>query len=426
MPFVPLKLEDLQVGLYIKLECSWWNHPFAKNKFKVSSQQEIATIRGIRKAQLFYDPDLSDPEATPKNQVGQSSQATEKQEQVQPTACTPEIPSPKPPEELREEQIQACKQHSEEIQSADYLYHQLFAQTKIGMKRIGDGHVGGLKSVDQVTQSLKEVVAKKSSSTALIDVLGSTDTEDAFIAHSLNISILSMILGREFGLGEEDMHALGMGVLLHDFGKQNWPSGLRSKRTGLTKMEHHEWLRHPEYGKEAMERFTGFPPSSVEVIYQHHERLNGTGFPLGLKGEEISLLAKIVMVVDEYYHLCHQADLSKSLTPSEALSHLYNNGQVAEKDRLSEEVIIALVRVLGVYPPGSVVKLSDGSLGLVTSVNFEDRTKPQVMVCAPEQPKEEAMVVDLAQEVITIVQSLHSRDLPKEIQEYFFATRLAS
>jgi len=131
VPFVPLKLEDLQVGLYIKLECSWWNHPFAKNKFKVSSQQEIATIRGIRKAQLFYDPDLSDPEATPENQVGQSSKATEKQEQVQPTSCTSEIPSPKSPEELREEQIQACRQHSEEIQRADYLYHQLFAQTKI-------------------------------------------------------------------------------------------------------------------------------------------------------------------------------------------------------------------------------------------------------------------------------------------------------
>ena len=132
------------------------------------------------------------------------------------------------------------------------------------------------------------------------------------------------------------------------------------------------------------------------------------------------------MVVDEYNHLCHQADLSKSLTPSEALSDLYNDGHVAQRDRLSEEIIVALVRVLGVYPPGSVVKLSNGSLGLVTSVNFEDRTKPQVMVCTPEQPKEEAMVVDLAQEVITIVQSLHSRDLPKEIQEYFFATRLAS
>lgn len=447
MAFIPIKVDELRIGLYIKLECSWWNHPFAKNKFKITSPKEIKTIKGIRKVQLFYDPDLSDPE---EEEVVEQSQSVS-------TAVTPE-PSQeeldRKREETRLEQIDACEKHTAEIQKAAYLYQQVLAQTKIAMKRISDGHAAGIKSADQVVSSLIHSLNIPSASMAIIDILTSSEADDPFLAHALNVCIVSILVGKEYDLVEDELYALGLGALLHDIGKQNFPSMLRTKRTGLTKGEQQEWFKHPEVGKNAAKRFPALPQSTVQAIHQHHERLNGSGFPLGLKGEEISTFAKIVMAADEYDHLCHQSDPSKSLTPAEALSHLYDhyvvnklmsicdtiNGLMDETDgstngeegdpkdqaELSEEVIAVMVRALGVYPPGSLVELTNGTVGLVTGVNSDERTKPCVMICAPNIPRTQARVVDLTQvDDLAIVHSIRPQHLPKEIQDYIYSGRPA-
>lgn len=422
MAFVALAPEDLRIGLYIKLECSWWNHPFAKSKFKITSQKEISTLRAIRKGKLFYDPDLSDSEPT---QLTQN--VPDHSDEVSDTDSRPssEVAEQKSSEEIRQERIHACRMHSAELEKAGFLYQQALSQTKIALKRINDGHAGGLKSAHQVVKSVGEALKHKDTAMAIIDVVSSTDSEERFVAHSLNVGILSMVVGQELGVQEEDLLILGVGALLHDIGKAHLPAGLRSKHVGLTPQERQEWLRHPKLGKETVERFTAFPAAGVDIVYQHQERLNGTGFPRGLAGNQISFFAKIVMVVDEYDNLCNQADVEKNLTPAEALSYLYQDGKVQEKGEFSEDVIIALVRVLGVYPPGTVVELDNGRYGLVTGVNFEDRTKPRIMLWTPDFPKEDAMVIDLAEEECVIVHSLHPRQLPQTAQEYFFSSRVA-
>ena len=455
MPFVPLKPEELRVGLYVKLECSWWNHPFAKNKFKVTSQKEINTIKGIKKLQLFYDPELSDSspeESTPDDSldISKSQSTGPTQEDLQ-----------REQEEIRQEQIQACSEHTTELQKASYLYQQVLAQTKIAMKRISDGHSAGIKSVEQVLSTLLHSLGDSGKSMAIIDILSSYETDDPFITHALNVCIVSILVGKEFQLEEDELYALGLAGLLHDIGKQNFPTMLRMKRTGLARNEQQEWVKHSEMGKTAVARFSAIPESTVQAILQHHERLDGSGFPLGLVGDDISLFAKIVMVADEYDHLCHQSDHAKSLTPAEALSYLYDHyvvdklmslsdtinamldagddgansvvhgqengvGQVANQSELSEEVIAFMVRALGVYPPGSLVELTNGSVGLVTSINSTERTKPSVMICSPEIPRKEARVIDLTKvDDISVVHSIRPQHLPKEIQEYIFSGRSA-
>jgi hypothetical protein len=168
------------------------------------------------------------------------------------------------------------------------------------------------------------------------------------------------------------------------------------------------------------------------------------------------------MVADEYDHLCHQADQSKSLTPAEALSRLYDhyimknlmtvrdridgmmnenvlepnvagtpvegNGTgehtIQDKAEFSEEIVVSMVRALGVYPPGSLVELTNGSMGLVTGVNSEERTKPCVMVCFPGVPRKEARIIDLTHDdQLSIVQNIRPQHLPQDVHEYFFSNR---
>jgi len=299
---------------------------------------------------------------------------------------------------------------------------------------------------------------------AMIDILASSQADDPFMAHALNVCIVSLLVGKEYHLEDDELHALGLAGLLHDLGKQNFPTMLRMKRSGLTKGEQQEWLGHPDLGKVATGRFSAIPEATVQAVYQHHERLDGSGFPLGIQGDEISFFAQVIMAADEYDHLCHHADQAKSLTPAEALSYLYDhyivdklmavsdmiqqkmnetddasnatgipvdgdgNGQdiIPDRAELSEEVIVSMVRALGVYPPGSLVELTNGSMGLVTGVNSEERTKPCVMICTPSVPRKEARVVDLTNEKeLAIVHSIRPQHLPRDVHAYFFSGRSA-
>ncbi len=459
MAFIPLKIGELRIGLYIKLECSWWNHPFAKNKFKVTSKKEITTIKGMRKVTLFYDPELSDPE-----EVVSVEAVAEDPASVGVDPSQEELERQK--EEIRKEQIQACEEHSAELQKASYLYQQAISQTKISIKRISDGHAAGIKSADQVVSTLIHSVNSPGTSMAIIDILTSSESEDPFLTHALNVCIVSILVGKEYQLEESDLYALGLAALLHDIGKQNFPTMLRAKHWGLTKMEYQEWVKHSALGQGALERFPSIPEASVIAVHQHHERLNGSGFPLGLKSDDISFFAKILMAADEYDHLCHQADHSKSLTPAEALSYLYDHyivdklmavsdtinnlmndstvestsiegssvkqeekedvaDQLNNNAELSEEVVVSMVRALGVYPPGSFVELTNGSVGLVTGVSTEERTKPCVMMCIPNVPRQEARVIDLSNEEISIVHSIRPQHLPKHVHQYLLAGRSA-
>ena len=455
MPFIPITVEGLRIGLYIRLECSWWNHPFAKSKFKVTSQNEIKTIKGIPKVKLFYDPELSDPEEGPELEMapGVSDTAVGK-----PTQESHE----REEEAIRREQVQTCEEHTAELQKTSYLYQQVFLQTKLALKRISDGHVAGTKTAEQVVHSLIHSLNKPETSMAIIDILASSKTDNPFIAHALNVCVVSLLVGKEYHLEDDELYALGLAGLLHDLGKQNFPTMLRMKRVGLTNGEQQEWSGHPDLGKGAVERFPAIPAATAQAVYQHHERLDGSGFPLGLQGDDISFFAQVVMAADEYDHLCHQADQAKSLTPAEALSYLYDqyivdklsavsdmiqqmmnenddasnatgipadgdgNGidSLQTKAELSEEVIVSMVRALGVYPPGSCVELTNGSMGLVTAVNFEERTKPCVMIYNLGVPRKEAKVIDLINnDELSIVHSIRPQHLPREVHAYFFSGR---
>jgi hypothetical protein len=141
--------------------------------------------------------------------------------------------------------------------------------------------------------------------------------------------------------------------------------------------------------------------------------LDGSGYPKGLK-DEVGLLVRIVAIVDHYDELCNHPDPKRSLSPYEAVSHMYSK----EQGKYDKTVLTAFIANLGIYPPGTVVRLSDQRLACVVTINHESLLKPSVLVYDPEIPKEEALILDLVEEDLSISESCRRSEVTPAVLNY--------
>ncbi len=412
MAFQPLRAEDLCVGLYIKLVGSWFKHPFSSNTFKIQTEKELATLQALRNFQILYDPYRSDPSALPK-ELQDESQKSESSSEPPFLESHPQEPGPAFQESLTQREV--YERHRQKLVEAEKTYHEVLRENKTIIHEVKVGYVKGVRKAEQLVTTLADLLAGDGTLVALMNLMGSHEFGNEFYYHSLNVAMLSMIIGHEFDFPPEMIKAIGIGALFHDIGELDEQGKFIRKVGNLTQAERRAFRRHPETGRKMLERGFGVPDSSLDAISQHHERLNGTGYPRGLTDHALHFSSKIVMVADAYDELCNQLEFEKSLTPYQALSYLYER----REDEFCEEVLVALIRNLGVYPPSSVVKLSDGSIGIVCTINLLDRMRPMVMLYASDIPRDEAKMVDLAlEETLGIKQCLQPRDVPKRVWNY--------
>jgi HD-GYP domain-containing protein (c-di-GMP phosphodiesterase class II) len=223
-----------------------------------------------------------------------------------------------------------------------------------------------------------------------------------------------MMLGRELKLSDSELHAVGMGALFHDVGKMEVDPKVSRKIGELSRHEQALLQTHVEHGIELSKKL-GLSTGAALVVAQHHEFVDGSGYPKRLKASQISLLARVVSVVNEFDYLCNPSDPAKAMTPHEALSLLY--GQ--KRARFDAKVIATFVRCMGIYPPGTLVVLSNGSLGMVVSVNSSRPLKPSVLVFDPAARRSEAIVVDLEREPdVSVVKTLRPAQLTSDAMSY--------
>ncbi|MBI4000811.1 MAG: DUF3391 domain-containing protein [Nitrospira defluvii] len=427
--FVPIKVEDLKVGMHVKLDCHWLKHPFPRNTFKVQSSAELAAIRKLGHVTIYVDPTRSDPESLTKSTASEvASTVHQCHTQAQPILVE-ESEEERSLRIKKEERIQAFLRCQEQAKKATAGYADALSQTKEVIGQISAVREGCISKAIQMTDRVTDALQGQGTAMAILNV----DNSEAFGAsnfaalHSLNVFMLSMMIGRGFELSRENMRDLGIGALLHDIGERKVPSQVLAKqreRAPLTRSEKTFFELHPEYGQRIIEDICSFPPASAQVVYQHHERIDGSGYPCGLKDDAISFLAKIVMVADEYDHLTSIRDPSKRLCPTEAFAHLYANRGKA----FSENVIVCLIQALSIYPPGTFVLMSDESLGIgmVISTNFAATTRPMVMIYEPDTSVDNVVVLNLAEdEDICIQKILHRTKVPEKVQNYWNPRRMA-
>ncbi len=419
MSFLPLRAEELRIGLYVKLVGSWFKHPFPANTFKIQTSKDLAILRGLRNFKILYDPDWSDPPELPElpEEVDQELEAFEDSPDSQPTpdSTTPPENSSGPATQLDNRRL-AFEQRRQKVIEAEKAYNEVLRDNKAVILEVKAGYLRGATKAEELVKSLGNLlVGSDGTLIALMNLMGVNEIGEEFYYHSLNVAILSMAIAHEFDLSQEQVIGIGMGALFHDIGEMASQTRSLYKVSDLTPKERQAITQHPKRGREMLEKGFNFPKPALEAISQHHERLNGTGYPLGLKENALHLYSKIIMVADAYDELSNNPQLEKSLTPYQALSYLYSR----REEEFWEEAVGALIRNLGVYPPSSLVEMTDGSIGIVSTINLLERMKPTVMLYAPDIPRDEALIVDLAQDnSIDIKQCLCPKDVPKGVWKY--------
>ena len=402
MPKKSINPNQLCIGLYVHLDLPWMKHSFMSNKFKIKNEKQLAELKSLGLKQVLYDPERSDAEPLPLKKVKETPETSPSERSE---------PDQKMWEE-KQSRIKKMKERRVRMNHCKKEYKKTVDSVRKVMRDIMSQPDAAVEAADEiVSEMVGTLMVDQDTTLHLVNMKGKS--ESAYF-HAINVSILALMLGKQLGLDEKQLHKLGTGALFHDLGHIEVPDKVLRKTEPLNRTEEEVYRMHPIFGERLAGRIGSIPPEAVEVIAKHHEMVDGSGYPKGLKGDQISDLTQIVSVVNTYDNLCNKADADKSHTPYGAMSILF----AKEKQKFDEEKLTAFITNMGVYPPGTVVKLSNDSIATVISINPSTLLSPNVMVYDPQIPKNEALIIDLMEEDLKIVGGLRRSSLPEEVLDY--------
>ncbi len=379
-------------------------HPFPVSSFKISSQKQIDVIRGLGRDQVRYVPSKSDvppPEAV-------ASEADSTQDSTLPQTRTDAQARDREQRQIRasmlaaqERTLVACERRFAE---SVRLYRKTMELVQVQPKQATE------PCEAMVTTYVNEMLDKGEASIRLL----SEAAGDKSSMHPVNVTIISLLLGKAMGLSRSDLLSLGMAAFLHDIGKVKLPDRVRWLEESFSSSEFRMYQDHVAESS-AIGKAMELDSQVLLAMQQHHELADGSGFPSRLQGSAMSAAGRILSLVNRYDNLCNPSRPGSALTPHEALSLIF----AQLKARFDTATLSAFIRMMGVYPPGSVVQLIDDRYAIVVSVNSSRPLKPKVVVHDPAVPKYEAMILDLEKTPqLGIRRSLKPANLPAAALDY--------
>lgn len=403
MSVIKMKPADLRLGYAIKLPGGWMKHPFLSGDMVIENMQQLQIIRSLELEYVFMYPDksrkidmpeeLTDNDSASFNMAVSEAQLKMQQDKMQ--------------------RIEQAKAHRRDLQKTEKAFAQSLLQVKSLMSKIQSRPLNAIEDAGGLINAMVDILLGADS--LVLHLISSASKEqEGLYYHSLNVSTLSMMLAKNLNLNAEQIKIVGMGALFHDIGKIKIPSQILRKTTPLTTPEQNLLKLHTKYGVDLVGLTDSFPLEAWPIIEQHHEYIDGSGYPKGLKEGSIDALAKIVAVVNEFDNLCHPADMAKARSPHHALSFMYRS----MKGKLPEREMKVMIKMMGVYPPGTIVILSDNRIGIVMSVNSENLLCPNVLVYDADVPRLEAPILTLEPDKLSISKVIKIQALPPQVAEY--------
>lgn len=357
---------QLRLGMYLcDTNRKWIDLPFFRHKFLVKTQDELNTL--LEYCEYFFIDttkglDVADlaesdtPDVSAEIRLGEAFD-------------TSSINNP------------YLETYLECIDALDHFFAQAKQQLPLD---------SGVASA--ITQKI--MLGVMQSSENMIGLCQTATQSDELAKKSVNVCILACALGWHLGFSTAEVFTLGLGALLHDIGILRIPHDILNKIEPLTEDERTTVQKHVEYGLTILISAQDTPKQILKMVYHHHERFDGKGYPKGLKGDENSLPAQIVGLTSVYEALTRDRADRKSLTPESALQFIYQSGDTLFDPTLVER----FVELLGIYPNGCIVELSGGELALISRVNPTAPLRPQILVLTDPQKNlvDDRLLLDLS------------------------------
>lgn len=401
---IRVEIDQLRPGVFIRLEgVPWYRHPFLMSSFRIKDEEQIETLRSLGLDYVVCIPDRSTIAPIERRKKGGSKKSKQKRSEI-----SEEMFSEK------KERIVKLKEKRDRIQQTEHYYSTSIHEIVNLMQSISRGNSQYMEEARKFSKELSRYFSKDSDS--ILHVLNSYDNKiDNLYYHSLNTTVIALILGKACGLSEEELHELSFGSLFHDIGKSTISKSITRKQGKLTSAELKILRKHPFMGVQILSKESSFPKKSMEIVYQHHERWDGKGYPRNLKGNKISLLSRIMSIANSYDVLINSHDSANSITPYQALSYMFTKLD----GKFEKEILSVFIHCMGIYPPGTIVRLNSGVIGMVISVNLGKPLYPSLVIYDPQIPKNEALIIDMSEDMdLKVEDSIHPSDLPLEVYDY--------
>ncbi|WP_431475764.1 HD-GYP domain-containing protein [Massilia eburnea] len=349
---------QLKVGMYIHdLSCDWMTHPFVRNRFEISSQEQIQKIiqAGIHDVVIDASKGL-DVEDAPS--LAEAQAATERE--VEAIA--------KEPSRIIRTSL------GEELQRAAQIRSQAAGVVRNVMADARLGKAIEIGSVQPVVQNITESILRNPG--ALLGLLRIKSKDDYTFLHSVSVCALLVAFANARGMDQDIIREAGLGGLLHDTGKALVPDAILNKPGPLTDEEFAIIKKHPMDGFNILKQSPDVPALALDITLHHHERLDGTGYPDRLAGDAISEMAQMAAIVDVYDAITADRVYHKGLPAAAALRKIYE----WSKHHFNPKLVQEFMRCVGIYPVGTLVMLESGRLGVVIEPHESNLLAPKVNV----------------------------------------------
>jgi putative nucleotidyltransferase with HDIG domain len=416
-----IHIDQLRPGMYVVgLDKSWWQTPFLSHKWTVRGPDDIAKLREAGVNAVDIDPTRGSDVEAAVSPVTESlaivPQALEPADQPTPLTVAETRPAPHPatPYPLIRGIAETMPAARATRKEALAILEGIFDGVKIS-KPIDS------PAIKHAVSNLLATILHRPEAALILTQMQRFEAD--LLAHSIDVCVLSLVIGKQQGLPEEQLETLGVGAMLHDIGKTRLPRNLLRKSSVYNPQAQKLLHEHPRLGVSLLLHNKEISMEVLRIVAEHHEHADGSGFPEGYTAADLSPLSQIVSIVNLYDGFVSGHSDQIAYLPTQALRRLYQMGQTGEL--LSEQVAWA-IRALGVYPIGAVVELNTGEQGIIVATKADESLKPTVyVVCDPKgQPLAEPRLVDLLtpapdEPVQAITRPLEAKAIPFSLADYF-------